>query len=179
MTDSDYAKFVTPTSLEIARVLPAAKERVWQYLVDPELRKLWFCAGDTGSEPGQDFVMDFDHSRISESGPPDDSECGAPIVMEGKIVAIDPPNLLAYEWPSEAGDSTLVTIRLSTREQNTLLHLTHERLVSSDFRRGAAAGWHAHLDLFFDLMNDEAARDFWIHHSQLQSEYDRRIHESV
>lgn len=179
MTDSDNAKFVAPATLEITRVLPAAQERVWQYLIDPELRKLWFCAGETGAEPGQDFVMDFDHSRISESGPPDDSECGAPIVMVGKIIALDPPNVLAYEWPSESGDSTLVTIRLSTRGKDTLLHLTHERLVSSDFQRGAAAGWHAHLDLLSDLMNDEPARDFWIHYSQLQSDYDRRIDAAV
>lgn len=179
MTDSDYAKFVAPATLEIIRVFPASPDRVWQYLVDPELRKLWFCGGETGSEPGHEFVMDFDHSRISTSAPPEDAGCGDPIVMTGKIVTFDPPRVLAYDWPGEGGDSTLVTIRLSADGENTRLHLTHERLASPDFQRGASAGWHAHLDLLVDLMNDQPARDFWAHHGGLKSEYDRRIDESA
>jgi uncharacterized protein YndB with AHSA1/START domain len=62
---NEYAKFSEPTVLEITRELPASCQQVWEYLVDPELRQKWFCAGATGAAPGEEFVMDFDHSRIS------------------------------------------------------------------------------------------------------------------
>ena len=63
--ENDYARIVLPGTLEITRTLPASPEVVWKYLVDPELRQLLFCAGETGSAPGEPFTMDFDHLLIA------------------------------------------------------------------------------------------------------------------
>ena len=173
--ENEFAKVTMAATLEITRLLPATPERVWDYLVDPELRKLWFCAGETGSQAGEPFVMAFDHSRISESAAPEGIGCGDPIEMEGTITQFEPPSTLAYEWPGEDGLATLVTIRLKPENEGTRLDLTHERLVSSEFRKGASAGWHAHLDLLVDLTNQRPARDFWLHYGKLKLEYDRRF----
>jgi len=175
MTDSNYAKIIAPARLEITRVLPAPRERVWEYLVNPELRKLWFCAGETGSNPGEDFVMDFDHTRLSDSEPPEAAGCSNdPLTMTGKIVTYDPPGTLAYDWPGDHGGDTLVIINLTADGDNTRLHLVHERLASPDYQRGASAGWHAHLDLLVDLMNEQTPRDFWVHFGAIKAEYDQR-----
>lgn len=174
----DFARFPSSSRLEITRILPADQERVWQYLVDPELRKLWFCGGFTGSAPGEDFVMDFDHSRISDSEPPPEVGCGAPIKMVGKIVSFDPPNTLSYDWPGENNETARVTIQLTAEGDDTRLFLVHERLESQEFKRGASAGWHAHLDLLVDLANNRPTRDFWFHYIGLKSQYDQ-LHSEI
>ena len=175
--NDDYAKLTAPAKLEIVRTLPATCERVWQYLVDPELRKQWFCAGATGSKPGEEFVMDFDHTRISNSQPPEGTECGdGPITMRGTITQFDPPNKLAYSWPGEFDeDESLVEIELTQEGENTRLHLIHSKLTKPEHQKGASAGWHAHLDLLVDLVSGLEARDFWVHYGDLKSKYDENI----
>lgn len=174
MTDN-YAKLVAPGQLEIVRELPASRERVWEYLTDPELRQQWFCAGETGSAEGEPFVMDFDHTRIS-STKPKGGECPGPSLVQGTIEIFDPPNKLAYRWPGHAGDDdSLVTIELKQQGANTRLHLIHSRLTNPEFQKGASAGWHAHLDLLLDLVQGGEVRDFWVHYDQLKSEYDKRV----
>ena len=177
---TEYAKFVTPTQLEITRELPAPCERVWEYLVNPELRQKWFCGGDTGTAAGETFVMDFDHSRISTSPPPDSLGCSAdPVVVEGTLLTYEPPHKLAYLWPGAAeNDESIVTIELTPHGENTRLRLVHSKLANPDFQKSASAGWHAHLDLLVDLVSEVATRDFWIHFQALQSDYDQRVSET-
>lgn len=174
---TEFAKFTAPTQLEITRELPSTCDRVWQYLVDPELRQKWFCAGKTGSAAGEDFVMDFDHSRISQSPPPESFESAAdPTVVQGTILTFEPPHKLAYRWPGETEeDETIVTIELTQVGESTRLHLVHDKLANPDFQIGASAGWHAHLDLLLDLVNGIAARDFWVHFQKIQAEYVNRV----
>ena len=181
MTENQYAKFVAPTQLEIIRELPATRDRVWQYLVDPELRQKWFCAGATGSDAGEEFVMDFDHSRISPSPPPESLGCAAdPQVVRGTILTFDPPNKLAYRWPGETDDDeSIVAIELTQVGENTRLHLVHSKLSNPDFQKGASAGWHAHLDLLVDLIEGVETRDFWVHFQKLQAEYEQRVAEAT
>lgn len=175
MNEQDFAKLTGPAKLEIVRILPATPERVWEYIVDPELRQKWFCAGATGDRPGQEFVMDFDHSRISNSPPPADVECGDPIVMRGTILKYDRPFEFAYSWPEADGKGTIVTIKLAADGENTRLHLVHERLENPEFKKGASAGWHAHLDLLVDVAANAEVRDFWLHYAGLKAEYDQRM----
>lgn len=176
--NNDYAQFVAPAQLEIVRNLPASCERVWEYLTDPELRKQWFCAGATGSKPGEEFVMDFDHTRLSTSEPPQGTDCGGAVVMRGTIVTFDPPHKLAYRWPGMSDEEeSLVTIELTREGENTRLHLVHSKLTRPEYQKGASAGWHAHLDLLVDLIQGTTARDFWVHYGKLKAEYDQRIAE--
>ncbi len=92
--DNDYAKHVSPAQLEISRTIPANRERVWEYLTDLERRKKSFCAGATGSKPGEEFIMDFDHRRLSTSTSPEGTGCGDPVVVQGTIITFDPPHKL-------------------------------------------------------------------------------------
>ena len=175
--NENYAKVVATAQLEISRILPATCERVWEYLVNPELRAKWFCAGATGQKPGEEFVMDFDHSRISKSGPPEGMECsGDPQVVSGTILTMDPPHKLEYRWPGMFDeDDTVVSIELTQEGANTRLHLIHSKLSNPEYQKGASAGWHAHLDLLADLIEGKPARDFWPHYSAIKVQYDARI----
>lgn len=169
---NDQAKFSGPAQLEIVRVLPASCERVWQFLTDPELRQKWFCAGHTGSQPGEPFVMDFDHSRISNSTPPDGG-CGAPVIMTGTILTFEPPHKLSYRWPGEIeAEDSIVTIELKEQGEHTELRLIHSQLTNPKFQQGASAGWHTHLDLLLDLTSGQQARDFWVHYDRVKTTYE-------
>lgn len=156
--------------LEIVRVLPASPERVWQYWVDPDLRQTWFCAGETGNTPGEPFTMDFDHSRISDCEPPEHIGCGEPVVLRGTILEYEPSSKLVYRWPGQDGADTLVTVELHPVEGGTELRLTHDLLISPEFRQGASIGWQAHLDLLVDVTSGAKARDFWLHYTAIEAE---------
>lgn len=161
--------------LEIERFLPASPERVWEYLTDPELRQKWFCAGATGTAEGEPIVFDFDHSRISREPAPPKHQGSDKVVFEGTITAYDPPRLLAFSWPEQDGEGTHVTINLTPKGDGTRLHLQHTKLKRADYKSGAAAGWHTHLDLLADLVNGREARDFWVHYAPLEEMYEKRV----
>ena len=176
---SERAKFIEPTVLEISRELPATCERIWEYLVNPDLRQKWFCAGFTGSAVGEEFVMDFDHSRISNSKPPESLGCSsAPVVVRGTIEVFEPPHKLAYRWPGkDEDDYSIVSIELTqVGEKSTQLHLVHSKLADPNFQKSASAGWHAHLDLLADLTGGLEIRDFWLHFEKIQPEYQHVAH---
>ncbi|MEL7496737.1 MAG: SRPBCC domain-containing protein [Planctomycetota bacterium] len=177
--NENFANWVGPARLEIVRELPASRERVWEYFVNPELRQKWFCSGETGVCAGEPFVMDFDHSRISNSSAPDDG-CGGPIVMRGTILEYEPPSKLAYRWPGATEDEdSIVTIELTALGDKTRLRLIHSQLSNPDFGTAASVGWHAHLDLLLDLTNDQPARDFWVHFAETKLQYEKRSVETA
>ncbi|NNU16421.1 SRPBCC family protein [Parvularcula sp. ZS-1/3] len=161
--------------LTIERQLKASREVVWQYLTDPALRQKWFCAGDMDAHAGGKMVFAFDHNRISNSPPPGKTGCSEAITFEGEITTYDPPRELAFSWPEESGADTHVRIRLEEKDGGTQLHLEHSRLAKDEHRSGAAAGWHAHLDLLVDLTNGDEARDFWLHYEPLEKMYADKV----
>lgn len=169
---SERTKLTGEGRLEISRTLPATPERVWDYLTDPALRQKWFCGGEAGTKPGEPFVMAFDHSHLSKRNAPGSTDCSNVVTMEGTIITFDPPRLLSYSWPSGEHPDSTVTITLTpTDDGKTHLHLVHDGIIDPNHIPGAAAGWHAHLDLLLDLTEGKAARDFWDHHIPLEREY--------
>ncbi len=175
----DYVTYPEPTVLEIYRDLPGPIERVWDYLTKSELRQKWLCAGDVSSEIGGEIVFDFDHSRISTQKPPNGHADGPPVRFAGQVRVYEPPHHLAFSWPAEGGNPpTEVIIKLAETEMGVRLHLRHEKLTSTDYKTGASAGWHAHLDLLSDLVTGHKARDFWIHYMPLEDEYKAMLDQS-
>ena len=172
MEQSELVSMSEPGRLELRRVLPSTPERVWAYLVQGELRQKWLCGGTVEPRPGGSIVFDFDHSRISQSPPPDRYADQCKVRLEGEVLVYDEPNHLAFTWPeTNAGISSKVTIRLKAVAAGVELHLVHERVHDPDDQIGAAAGWHAHFDLLEDLLSERAVSDFWPRHTQLEAEY--------
>ncbi|MEO1658823.1 MAG: SRPBCC family protein [Pseudomonadota bacterium] len=161
--------------LTIERNLPAPPEKVWEYLVNPELRQKWFCAGATDDNVDGTIHLDFDHSRISNQTPQGLTDCGEPVLMKGTLTAFDPPHRLAFIWHESEGGETHVTITLTARDGGTTLHLVHDRIADAEHKWGVSAGWHAHLDLLVDLISGQPARDFWGHYGPLEAMYKELI----
>lgn len=170
-----YGKFEAGV-LEFERLLPGPIERVWEFLTDPELRAKWICGGRTEPRAGGVIRLDFDNTRLSKSPPPEKYADQGKVAFEGEVLVYEPPHRLAFTWP-ESGDEvpSQVSITLSEEGGKVRLVLRHERLGRGDFLNGAAAGWHAHLDLLADNLEGRQLHDFWTHHTALEAEYEQRL----
>lgn len=173
---SDYATYPESSVLEIYRDLPGPIERVWDYLTKSDLRQKWLCAGDVSSDVGGEVVFQFDHSRLSKHPTPDSHKGGGDQHMTGIVRAYDPPHHLAFSWPSAESEApTEVVIKLVEIDGGVRLHLRHERLSTREYKSGASAGWHTHLDILDDVLDDRTGRDFWEHFVPLEQEYKLRL----
>nr|WP_070960097.1 SRPBCC family protein [Hyphomonas sp. Mor2] len=176
---SDGVTYPNPTVLEVFRDLPGPIDRVWDFLTRSELRQKWLCAGDVSSEVGGPIVFDFDHSRLSARPTPDTHKGGGDHHMVGEVRAYDPPHHLAFSWPSGDGElPTEVVIKLTETASGVRLHLRHEKLMTADYKSGASAGWHTHLDILDDILSDRPGRDFWDHFLQLEQHYKAMLSEA-
>lgn len=182
MMNDNFARLISEDTLEIVRMLPASRETVWEFIVNPELRKKWFCSGAMGQKPGEAFFMEFDNSQHSKTIPPEAASdaCHLKVTMEGTLTCFEPLQKLGYFWPGETDDeSSHVVIQLEDLGDQTRLRLTHSRLTKSEHRTEAAAGWHAHLDLCIAAIAGQERQDFWQRHSELRSRYRTRFHENT
>lgn len=176
---SEDVSYPDAETLEIRRRLPGPIQKIWDHLVKDELRRKWLCGGQVASEIGGAIEFDFDHRRLSNQPPPERHKGGDTAYFVGRVLAYDPPHHLHFTWPSpgELSD-TEVAIWLTEKGDQVELVLRHTRLGSDGDRLGASAGWHAHLDLFNDLVHGRKVRDFWQHFETMDAHYRRQMSES-
>ena len=174
---SDYGIQTGPSELQFTRRFDASIEKVWQFLVDPEKRKLWFCGGSTDDHVGGAIVFEFDHRRLAESDPPAKYASEEVANHHGEIIEYDPPHRLAFTWFESAGaQSSVVEIALKPLgESQTELHLVHKGVVGRDMLVGVFAGWHGHFDLLSEVLVGPRQSDFWVRDQQLEAEYEAKI----
>ncbi|MEM6525091.1 MAG: SRPBCC family protein [Bacteroidota bacterium] len=170
---NNYGELINPTTLKFVRLLPGPIERVWEYLTDDHKRALWFAGGSTDLTPGGDMKLVFSNSQLSS--PPDPTpekykDYGDGYVSQAKILRCEAPRLLKISWEG------VVTFELEEIENKVKLTLIHEKLQDdNETRVGTLAGWHTHLDILFDKLNDKAPEGFWSVHMPLEDEYRLRI----
>jgi len=68
-----------------------------------------------------------------------------------------------------------VSFELEARGEQVLLVITHRRLRNREMAVKVASGWHAHLDLLCDHLNDRESRPFWTTKMRLEDEYRERL----
>ncbi len=169
---SEPGRMMAEARLEFVRTFPVKRETLWAYLVEDERRRRWICGGDVEPRVGGRIVFDFDHRRLSTRPPPDHHADQQTVRFEGEVLIWDPPRRLAFSWPEADGATgTEVTITLTETDDGTEMRLVHTRLESAEYRLGAAAGWHSHLDLLADLVAGNEARDFWVSYADTEAFY--------
>jgi len=174
---SEYGKLLGPGKLEFRRNFDADIEKVWQFLVDPEKRKLWFCGGSTGDAVGGTIVFDFDHRRLSESPAPAKYAEEETVTHYGEILEYDPPNCLAFDW-FENGHEERSTVRIvlnACEDGSTDLHLVHDGLAGRDVIISVLAGWHGHFELLREVLSGPRQTDYWVLSMRLEAEYEERV----
>lgn len=92
----------------------------------------------------------------------------------GKVTQLEPPRLLSYTWGETYGESE-VTFELAPQGKEVLLTLTHKRLPDRAEMTMVAGGWHTHVDILIDKLNERAPPAFWAAYQKIEAEYARRL----
>lgn len=169
---------ITSETLRFERLLDAPVEKVWQYLVDPELRARWFMAGPSESKVGGRLGLAKDHDNLSDQdvATPEKYRPYIGHSWEERITRYEPPYLLAFTW--EDGQAGEVTFALSAEGDKTLLVLTHTGLRGRGDAINFGGGWHAHLAVLERRNKGEAVPDFWVLHAQAEEMVEKTLRQS-
>jgi uncharacterized protein YndB with AHSA1/START domain len=159
---------IAPDCLRFERLLDAPLDKVWRYLVDPDLRARWFMAGPTDLKVGGAFGLTMEHDRLSDRSVPM-PERYRPYVGHSwaeRITRLEPPHLLAFTW--ENGDAGEVTFELSDVDGRTRLVLTHTGLRGPDDAVNFGGGWHSHLAALEQRVQGKVVPNYWALHSEAE-----------
>lgn len=171
-----HGRPIGPGTLRIERLLPGPPERIWAYLTESGKRALWLAGGPMDAEAGGRVELRFRHADLSaEKDPPARyGEYREGHAVSGTLLRCEPMRVLSYSWGDGAEDSR-VTFELVPQGAEVLLIVTHERLRSRDGMASVAAGWHVHLGILLDRLEEREPRGFWSAHGRLEAEYARLL----
>jgi uncharacterized protein YndB with AHSA1/START domain len=174
----EFGTVIAPRTLRIARLLPGPIERVWAFLTESDKRGLWLASGPMEMRVGGSVRLDFLHSSLSaeKEAPAEFKKYEGGVSHHGHITRLEPPHLLAYTWSeNEDGTASEVTFRLTRQGERVLLELTHERLPDHGKMVMVASGWHAHLAVLIERLDEREPQRFWSIFESVRPEYDKRI----
>ena len=172
---NEFGKLIDGNALQFKRTLPGSIEQVWEYLVDDHKRSLWFAGGPTELKPGGNMNLIFNNSKFSDIPDPTPEkykDYGDGFKSTAIILEVKKPDRLVIDW--EGGVVKFELRELS--EGNVELTLTHEKLQDDkEYRVGTFAGWHTHLNILVDRLNNNKVKGFWQVHMRLEEEYSKRL----
>ena len=175
---SEYGELVDESTVRFERILPGPIERVWSYLVECDKRALWLCGGETATSIGGNVDMHFHNASLSSKAdierPEKYKNIPEKISFAGTVTRYEPPHVLAHTWEFEGGASE-VCYELQEQGDKVRLVLTHRRLQSTESVLSVSGGWHTHLDILMDVLENREPRPYWKTHTALEAEYENRL----
>ena len=94
-----YGALIGPDTLRIQRLLPGPIERVWAYLADSELRKLWLAAGDIELVEGAPFELVWRNDELAAVRTGDrPKDMPEEHRMQSEVIVADAPRKLVIAW---------------------------------------------------------------------------------
>lgn len=177
---SEYGERIGRDAVRFQRLLPGPIERVWEHLVDPDLRAKWFCGGKTELEAGGRIELEFDHANLSplpdDPPPPRHADLPEHPSYRGIVTHCEPPRLFAFTWVGE-DEHSQVRFELEPKGQQVLLTLTHSDLRSRADVIEVSGGWHTHLDFLADVLAGAVPAPFWRRYNALDLRYQQQFGE--
>jgi uncharacterized protein YndB with AHSA1/START domain len=175
---TEYAQAVGKDAIRISRLLPGPLEKIWAYIVDPEKRSRWCCAGKVEQRVGGTIELHFSLAALADGpdvAPPEKhKDHPGEHKFSGKVLAIEPMRLLRHTWEYE-GDFSELQFELEEQGDKVLLTLTHTRLVDRSDQVDVCIGWHTYLDILEDVLAGHPRRPFWKRFTELNPEYEKRV----
>lgn len=173
-TIDNHTRQIAPDTVRIERLLEAAPERVWDWLVDPEKRARWFAGGTMEPKKGGRIELVFRNSELTHNDDPAPEKYtrqAGVVLSEATVVELDPPHRFVMDWFG----SSRVTFELEPQGTQTRLTLTHEQVSERGTRVSVSAGWHAHLDILAARLAGTEPPAFWRNIATLERDYEDRI----
>lgn len=173
---AEYGVVTEPGTVRFERVLPGSIELVWSCLTESDRRAKWLACGPMDLRVGGQVELKFQGADLShEKETPDAYKHCEQNPHHGRITECDPPRRLSMLWNEGSDDNSEVTFELIPEGRQVRLVVTHRRLADRAMLLSVAAGWHTHLDILRDYLNQRAPRGFWSTLTRLRAEYDKRI----
>jgi len=166
-----YGVLTEPRTLKIERLLPGPIDRIWNYLTDGSLRRLWLAAGTMEMKVGSTFEFVWRNDELTDPPGRRPDGFGEEHRMECRITELDPPHKLAITWSESDG----VTFELTPKDDQVLLTLTHRGIPNRGYMLSVSAGWHMHLDIMAARLEGRNPAPFWDGWARLKADYDRRL----
>ena len=143
--------------LRFERHLHHPVEKVWTALTNPAQLTQWLAPGELELALGGRVYLAFTDGEG---------------VIDGRVTAIAPPQLLEFTWTDKGNDLGFVRWELTAEDGGTRLVLTHTvPEAARAFGLPALAGWHSLLDRLAALLDDQPfAPDRW---QELHDDYAR------
>lgn len=165
----EFGKILNSHTVEHRRLLPGSRERVFEYLSNPELISIWLMKADVEQKLGGRVTLKSEAISASEiKGEHHEvHEC----YTRGIIHEYEPPKLISYSWNELTYNvATFVKFELLEEGDQVRLILTHSRL-PGDMMASVAAGWHTHIDTLIALLNGEEKPDFLPRFNKILDQY--------
>ncbi len=168
-------EIVNTDTIRLERTLDAPPETVWRYLVEAELRQLWF-AGGTDARAGEPVELVFDHDHLStEPVPyPDAYAKWKGAVGHEQVVEFDQPNVLAISWDGRAEGVARFEL-FAQGDGRTRLVLTHSGISGPGPMANFAAGWDSHLAVLAGRLSGSPVANFWALHAKREAEIAKQL----
>jgi uncharacterized protein YndB with AHSA1/START domain len=135
--------------VQVRRRVKGGAEEIFDLWTRPELMARWMspfpgavdCRASCDPRPGGAFSLVMSSKEAIRE-------------VSGAYVEVDPPRKLVFTWigPLTNNVTTLVTVELTPRGDETDLVLTHERLPTSAIHDGHTKGWGHILDHLADAV---------------------------
>lgn len=148
MTTTTTTNTTPDAMLNLRRILPAPRVRVFRAWTDPVELKAWFGQGDYVVPDAEVDLRVGGRYRIALKKLPD----GEPFAVGGVYREISEPDRLVFTWgwdnlPSSADvQDTVVTVEFRDAPDGTEITLTHERFPTEKARDEHGTGWNGVLD---------------------------------
>lgn len=137
----------TTARVELKRVFPVGKARLFELLTTANYMERWFS-------PAPEIRLEV-HAHEARVGSPYEFHYhqpdGAVHHVVGKYCALEPHDLIAFTWgwkepDPHAGINTLVTMTLHEQDSQTELTVLHEQLPLGEMADRHREGWAGTLD---------------------------------
>ena len=134
---------MTPTSLNLTRIIRAPRDRVFAAWTDPAALTRWWGPGHVTCPEAHIDLRVGGSYRIANL-----EADGSVTWISGEFQQVHPPAQLVYTWSVSIvpGGPTLVTLDLKDHPQGTELVLTHSRFVAEPIRDMHLQGWNGCID---------------------------------
>lgn len=134
------------TTLQIKRIFPASRQKVFQAWTQPESMTKWLCRV-TPQHSTRIVELDLragGRYRLEVKLPD-----GSLKLLSGTYREVKPPEKLVFTWSWEDSlnfGETLVTVEFHARATSTEVVLTHELFLNAEARERHTMGWNGCFD---------------------------------
>lgn len=134
---------MTPTSLNVSRVIRAPRERVFAAWTTPDLLVQWWGPGSVTCPEAEVDLRPGGAYRIANK-----EADGSIIWIFGTFAEVTSPEKLVYDWSMSTvpGTPTQVIVEFREHRDGTELVITHSRFADTKIRDMHAQGWGGCVD---------------------------------